>query len=110
MLYVEFGVHTTFTGNPDEDPGVGATGSAWSGYRPVPGSLKLGGAPVPPAYDAAHCNKPSVYAGGCYGFGGTWDTDFVDDKTCHGTCGSSEESMGTALFSWALKPTFKHKK
>lgn len=110
LLFVEFGVPTTFSGNPDLRDQPGATGEAWSGHRPIPASLKLGGAPVPPAYAASHCNQPKVYAKGCYGFGATWATELEDDKTCHGTCGSSQEPMGTALFSWALKPTFKHHK
>jgi hypothetical protein len=105
LLFVEFGVHTTFSGDPLQRPNVdAATGGAWSGYKHIPSSLKPADAPVPLAYDASYCNQAKFYSQGCYGFGGNWDSDFETLKTCQGTCGSALDPVGNALFSWSLRP------
>lgn len=109
-LQLSFGVHASFSGNAQE-PSGGVTGSAYTGDRNIPGSLKLAGAPVPDAF-YNNCEVKLVGLGGrpCYAFGGGWSTDFITLFQCHSVTAvscSSSDRVGTALFSWDLKPRFK---
>lgn len=77
----------------------------------IPANLHLGGGDGPEA-GGPGCDDPIVNDKSCYSFSGGWSTDFETLFKCNALsprasdCASNDTSVGTAIFTWSLSPTY----
>jgi len=87
--------------------GAGATSERYH----IPANLHLNGGDGPEA-GGTGCDDPIVNDKSCYSFSGGWSTDFETLFKCNSLspegsgCASSDTSVGTAIFTWSLTPTY----
>lgn len=110
QLQVSYDVKASFSGDQAIRPGADIWGGAYTPRRPIPASLKLGGASLIQAYHdgCAGARPPDVH--GCFQFGGDWANDFDTLKRCHSivavNCTPARHTEGAAHISWSLTPIF----
>ena len=105
-LSVSFGVQTTFTGTLDSGSHPSVSGTVYSEREHIPGNLHLVGGAGPNAYGRA-CpgGDPFLATDSCYEYGGgtigLCSTFDVSTSNC------PADPVGTAQFTWVLKPKKK---
>ncbi|HKZ14289.1 MAG TPA: hypothetical protein VJL81_10630 [Solirubrobacterales bacterium] len=108
VVAVNFGVHTTYSGDGILSAGTGVSLAAVGDRNKIPGDLHLVGGVGADGYLTCP-GEPIVDGHPCVEIGGGWANDFAELKECgsfppEGNCVTGEKPIGDGKFLWVLKP------